>query len=71
MGSDHFPIQISLEKSLKRSTPLTEPLYQFDKTSNDLLHNALKDSPTNIDTDIPTQITKNDLILNSTPENRL
>ena len=24
MGSDHFPIQISLDKSLKRNTPLTE-----------------------------------------------
>ena len=27
MGSDHFPIQISLEKPLKRNTPLTEPRY--------------------------------------------
>ena len=25
MGSDHFPIQISLDKPLKRNTPLTEP----------------------------------------------
>ena len=33
MGSDHFPIQISLDKPLKRNTPrtLTEPRYQFDK----------------------------------------
>ena len=55
MGSDHFPIQISLDKPLKRSTPLTEPRYRFDKTNNDLLHNTLKDSLTNIDTDITTQ----------------
>ena len=27
MGSDHFPIQISLDKPLKRNTPLTEPHY--------------------------------------------
>ena len=25
MDSDHFPIQISLDKPLKRNTPLTEP----------------------------------------------
>ena len=50
MGSDHFPIQISLDKPLKRSTPLTEPRYRFDKTNDDLLHNTLKDSLTNIDT---------------------
>ena len=31
MGSDHFPIQISLDKPLKRNTPLTEPRYRFDK----------------------------------------
>ena len=49
MGSDHFPIQISLDKPLKRNTPLTEPRYRFDKTNHDLLHNKLKDSPTNID----------------------
>ena len=47
MGSDHFPIQISLDKPLKRNTPLTEPCYRFDKTSDDLLHNTLKDSLTN------------------------
>ena len=41
MGSDHFPIQISLDKPLK--------------TDNELLHNTLKDSLTNIDTDITTQ----------------
>ena len=52
---DHFPIQISLDKPLKRNTPLTEPRYRFDKTSDDLLHNTLKDSLTNIDTNITTQ----------------
>ena len=55
MGSDHFPIQISLDKSLKRNTPLTEPRYRFDKTNDDLLHNTLKDSLTNIGTNITTQ----------------
>ena len=55
MGSDHFPIQISLDKPLKRNTPLTEPCYRFDKTNDDLLHNTLKDSLINIDTDITIQ----------------
>ena len=55
MGSYHFSIQISLDKPLKRNTPLTEPRYRFDKTDDDLLHNTLKDSLTNIDTDITTQ----------------
>ena len=55
VGSDHFPIQISLDKPLKRDTPLTEPRYRFDKTNNDLLHNTLKDSLTNIDTNITIQ----------------
>ena len=55
MGSDHFPIQISLDKPLKRNTPLTEPRYRLDKTNDDLLHNTLKDSLTNIDTNITTQ----------------
>ena len=55
MGSDHFPIQISLDKPSKRNTPLTEPRYRFDKTNDDLLHNTLKDSLTNIDTNITTQ----------------
>ena len=55
MSSDHFPIQISLDKPLKRNTPLTEPRYRFDKTNDDLLHNILKDSLTNIDTNITTQ----------------
>ena len=55
MGSDHFPNQISLDKPLKRNTPLTEARYRFDKTNDDLLHNTLKDSLTNIDTDITTQ----------------
>ena len=50
-----FPIQISLDKPLKRNTPLTEPRYRFDKTNDDLLHNTLKDSLTNIDTNITTQ----------------
>ena len=31
IGSDHFLIQISLNKPLKRNTPLTEPCYRFDK----------------------------------------
>ena len=55
MGIDYFPIQISLDKPLKRSTLLTEPRYRFDKTTDDLLHNTLKDSPTNIDTNIATR----------------
>ena len=55
MGSDHFPIQILLDKPIKRNTPLTETRYRFDKTNVDLLHNTLKDSLTNIDTDITTQ----------------
>ena len=55
MGSDHFPIQISLDKPFKRNTPLTEPHYRFDKTNGDLLHNTLKDSLTNTDTNITTQ----------------
>ena len=56
MVSDHFPIQISLNKPLKRNTPHTEPrYYRFDKPNDDLLHNTLKDSLTNINTDITTQ----------------
>ena len=55
MGSDHFAIQISLDKPLKRNTPFTKPRYRFDKTNDDLLHNTLKDSLTNIDTKITTQ----------------
>ena len=55
MGSDYFPIQISLDKPLKRNTPQTEPRYRFDKTNDDLQHNTLKDSLTNIDTNITTQ----------------
>ena len=55
MGSDHFNIQISLDKPLKRNIPLAEPRYRFDKTDDDLLHNTLKDSLTNIGTDITTQ----------------
>ena len=55
MGSDHFPIQISLDKPLEWNTPLTEPRYRFDKTDDDLLHNTLKVSLNSIDTDITTQ----------------
>ena len=55
MGSDHFPIQVSLDKPLKRNIPLAEPRYRFDKTDEDILHNTLKDSLTNIDTDITAQ----------------
>ena len=55
MGSDHFPIQISLDKPLKWNTPLTEPCYGFDKTKDDVLHNTLKYSLNNIDTNITTQ----------------
>ena len=55
MGSDYFPIQISLDKPLKWNTSLTEPRYRFDKTNDDLQHNTLKDSLTNIDTNITTQ----------------
>ena len=55
MGSDHFPIQISLDKPLKRNTPLTEPRCRFDKTNDDLLHNTLKYSLSNINTNITTQ----------------
>ena len=55
MGSDHFPIQISLDKPLTRNIPLAEPRYPFDKTDDDLPHNTLKDSLTNIDTDITTE----------------
>ena len=52
MGSDHFSIQISLDKPLKQNTPLTEPRYRFDKTNDDLLHNTLKDSLSNIDSTV-------------------
>ena len=55
MGSGHFPIQISLDKPLKRNIPLTEPHYQFDKTGGDSFHNTLTDSLNSIDTDITTQ----------------
>ena len=55
MGSDHFLIQILLDKPLKRNTPLREPRYRFDRTDDDLLHNTLKDSLNNIDTNITTQ----------------
>ena len=40
MGSDHFPIQISPDKPLKRNTLLTEPRYRFDKTDDDLLQHT-------------------------------
>ena len=55
MGSDHFPIQISLDKPLKQNTPLPIPCYLFNKTNDDLLHNTPKNSLTNIDTNITTQ----------------
>ena len=55
MGSNHFPIQISLDKPLKRNTSDTERRYRFDRTNDDLLYNTLKDSLTNINTDITTQ----------------
>ena len=55
MDSDHFPIQISLDKPLKRNTPLTEPHYRFDKRNDHLLHNTLKDSLTSIDASITIQ----------------
>ena len=55
LSSRDFPIQISLDKSLKRNTQLTEPRHRFDKTDDDLLHNTLKDSLNNIDTNITTQ----------------
>ena len=51
LGSDHFPIQISL----KQNTSLTKPCYQFDKTNDDLPHNTLKDSLTSTHTNITTQ----------------
>ena len=55
MVTDHLPIQISLDKPLKRNTPLTKPHHRFDKTNDDLLHNTIKDSLTNIDTNVNTQ----------------
>ena len=55
MGSDHFPIQISVDKPPKRSTPLTEPRYILDKTDNELFHKTLQDSLNTIDTDIDAQ----------------
>ena len=55
MGSDHFPIQISLDRPLKRNTPLTEPRYRSDKNDDDLLYNTLKDSLNNTDTNIMTR----------------
>ena len=55
MGSDHFTIQISIDKPPKRNIPLAEPRYRFEKTDNDLFHSTLKDSLNSIDTDITTQ----------------
>ena len=65
MGSDHFPIQISLGEPLKRNTPLSEPRYRFDKTSDDLLHNTLKDSLTSINADVTTQDELEELLVTS------
>ena len=45
---DHFPIQISLDKPLKRNTPLAELRYRFGKANDDLLHNTMKGSLTSI-----------------------
>ena len=50
MGSDHFPIQISVN-----TKPLTEPCYRFDKTDDDLLHNTLKGNLNSININISTQ----------------
>ena len=55
MGSDHFPIQISLDKPLKRNTPIKESHYRFDKTDDYLLHNTLKDNLNSNNNDINTQ----------------
>ena len=55
MGSHHFPIQISIDKPLKRNTPLTEPGYRFDKTDDDLFHNTLEDSLYSTGTSISTE----------------
>ena len=55
MGSDHFLIQISIDKPLKQNTPLKEPRYRFHKTGDDLFHNTLKDNLNSTDTDITTQ----------------
>ena len=55
IGSDHFPIDILLDKPFKGNTPLTEPRYRFDKTNDDFLYNTLKDSLNSIGTDITTQ----------------
>ena len=50
MGSDHFPIQISLDKPLKRNTPLTEPRHD---TLCDKLMKA-------VDTSTPKVYSRND-----------
>ena len=55
MGSHHFPIEMSLDKPLKRNTPLTDSCYRFEETDNDLLHNILKDSLNSIDIGRTTQ----------------
>ena len=55
IGSDHFPIQISINKPPKQNIPLAEPRYRFNKTDNNLLHNTLKDSLNSIDTDMTTK----------------
>ena len=38
MGSDHFPIQISVDKQPKRNIALTEKRYKLGKIDNDLFH---------------------------------
>ena len=55
---------ISLDTPLRWNTSLTEPRYRFDKTNDDLLHNTLKDSLTNIDTNITTQDELEELAIN-------
>ena len=49
MGSDRFPIQISLDKPLRRSTPLTEPRCRFGEAGDGLLHSALGGSLSGMD----------------------
>ena len=63
VGSDHFPIQISLDKPLRRNTLFTEPCYRFDKTDDDLLHNTLKDSLDSTETNVTTQDELEELVV--------
>ena len=63
MGSDHFPIQISIDKPPKCSIPLTGPRYKLDKTDNKLFHKTLQDSLNTIDTDIDAQDELEELVV--------